>query len=85
MPPHPLPQIQRASGTLRFPHRKGAFLTVNIVVLILAPAVVLVVLSQLRALFRTLRDRTGSDYPCDVIAEVFQAGTRLDEDQSLTV
>src|SRR2546428_4063050 len=45
-------QIEKASGTLRVPIRRGAFVTTNAILL----AVALWVIGQLRALFRTLRD-----------------------------
>jgi hypothetical protein len=135
-------QIRKATGTLRFPTHKGAFLAANIALLVLLLAVALVIISQLRALFRTIRDGRPfvpanaarlrwvgiavivgelarstvvffeNQYAMThfvaeglrfdtrpdlnllaivhgliilVIAEVFRAGTRLDEDQSLTV
>jgi hypothetical protein len=135
-------QIQDARGSLRFPTRRGAFFVANVILLIFLFALVLWVISQLRAVFRTLRDghpfvpanamrirwiacgvivgelarsvivffenyyamtRFSADglrfevrpdvnvfaIICGliilVIAEVFRAGTRLDEEQSLTV
>lgn len=135
-------QIQDVRGSLRFPTRKGAFFFANVIFLIVAFALALWVLGQLRAVFRTLRDgqpfvpanarrirwvafgvivgevarsavvffenRYAMTYfSADglrfyaqpdlnvfaiilgliilVIAEVFGAGTRLDEEQSLTV
>jgi hypothetical protein len=135
-------QIQDVRGTLRFPVRRGAFFLGNAIFLIVLLAVVLLVIGQLRAVFRTLQ--AGQPFvpanaarirwiACAVIAseiaraaivffenyyamthfaaeglrfharpevnglaivggliilvlaEVFRIGTRLDEDQSLTV
>ena len=135
-------RIQRAQGNLSLPVQRGWFLFANIVVLIVLMAVALWVLSQLRAVFRTLRDGrpfvsenvrrirwvgvgvilgafagsavtlfnnyyTMTHFASDTvrfvarptvdvvaivhglvilaIAEVFKAGVRLEEDQSLTV
>ncbi len=136
------PRRLRLRGTLRFPARRDAFLAVNIGILIVGCAVGILALSQLRAVFSTLREgrpfvpanakRIGwialativgeilraaaiafenyyamrhftaeglrFDASTDlnvfalingliilVIAEVFREGTRLDEEQSLTV
>jgi hypothetical protein len=135
-------QIQHVRGSLRFPTQRGAFFFANVILIIVGLSVILWVLGQLRALFRTLRDGQpfvpanatrmrgiafvviGSElarsaimffenyyamthFSADglsfdawpdfnglqiingliilVFAEVFSAGTRLDEDQSLTV
>ena len=135
-------QIEDLRGSLRFSPRRASFVAGSAVVLIVMLALVLWVLGQLRAVFRTLRDgqpfvpanatrvrRIGwavivgelarsavelstssyamSNFSAEglrfdarpdlnifvivngliilVIAEVFRAGTRLDEDQSLTV
>ena len=135
-------ELQAVRGLLAFPVRRGAYLYGNMVLLAIMFALALWVLSNLRAVFRTLRDgrpfvranatriRTIAwlfiigelaraamvffqnyyamthfsadglrfDAPLDlnftaiidgliilVIAEVFRAGTRLDEEQSLTV
>lgn len=135
-------QVQRVRGSLRFPVRRGAFFIGNAIVLVVMLAVVLWVVGQLLAVFRTLKDgqpfvpanaarirwiayaviggelaRSAivffenyyamTHFSADgllfdarleidgfvilqgliilVIAEVFRAGTRLDEDQSLTV
>ncbi|HLG59512.1 MAG TPA: DUF2975 domain-containing protein [Vicinamibacterales bacterium] len=135
-------QIQNGQGSLRFPVRRDAFFLGNAIVLIVLLAVVLLVIGQLRAVFRTLQ--AGQPFvPANatrirwiayavivseiarsaivffenyyamthfaaeglrfharpevnglvivsgliilVLAEVFRVGTRLDEDQSLTV
>jgi hypothetical protein len=130
------------SGTLRFSPPSGTFLTTTALLAAMAMAIGLWVLTQLRAVFRTLRDGrpfvpanatrirwiayavilgelgrsivlfVGNEYARShfaadglsfdrwpsidgfaivhgliilVIAEVFRAGTRLDEDQSLTI
>jgi len=135
-------QIRDVHGTLQFRPQKGAFLITNLAFVIGFLALAMWVLSQLRAVFRTLRDgqpfvpanstrmrriawaviigeiaRTAvvlfenyyvmTHFQADglrfyahsefnvyaiingliilVIAEVFRAGTRLDEEQSLTV
>ena len=135
-------QIRNARGTLEFRPRKGAFRIANLAVVIVMIALGMWVLSQLRAVFRTLRDGQPfvpanttrirriawavifgefiraaivlfenyyvmTHFQADglrfyantelnvfaiingliilVIAEVFRAGTRLDEEQSLTV
>jgi hypothetical protein len=135
-------EIRDVRGTLRFTPQGGTFLAINLVLLVCGLGLVLWVLSQLRALFRTLRNaqpfaaanatrvrrigwaviggellRSGmmffesyyakTHFIADalrfearpdlslfvivngviilVIAEVFRTGTRLDEDQSLTV
>ena len=134
--------IRDAHGTLRFPPPSGTFLTTTALLAALGLAVVLWVLVQLRAVFRTLRDGrpfvaanamrirwigyavilgevvhslvllggnayAKTHFAADalrfdawpridvfpiihgliilVIAEVFRAGARLDEDQSLTI
>ena len=136
-----LPDVE-GSGTLRFPPPSGTFLATTALLAAMAMAVGLWVLTQLRAVFRTLRDGrpfvpanaarirwiayavilgeiarsivlfvgnayARSHFAADglsfdswpsinafaiihgliilVIAEVFRAGTRLDEDQSLTI
>ena len=135
-------EIRDVRGSLRFPARWGAFLVGNAILVILMFGLVLWVLGQLRAVFRTLRDGQPfvpanatrirwiaygviagelarsvlvffenyyamTHFAADglrfdvrpdlnvfaiicgliilVIAEVFRAGTRLDEEQSLTV
>jgi Protein of unknown function (DUF2975) len=134
--------VQQVRGSLRFPPPNRASVTFPLALVALMMAVILWVLGQLIALFRTLRDRRPFDRqnatrirrigyaviagelaratlifysnsyakwhfmadglrfdaPPDlnvfalvhgliilVIAEVFRAGTRLDEDQSLTI
>jgi Protein of unknown function (DUF2975) len=134
--------IRDADGTFRFSPPSGTFLTTTALLVAVAMALGLWVLTQLRAVFRTLRDGrpfvpanatrirwigyavilgeivrsivlfvgnayARSHFAADgltfdtwpslngfaivhgviilVIAEVFRAGTRLDEDQSLTI
>jgi Protein of unknown function (DUF2975) len=136
-----IPDVE-GSGTLRFSPPSGTFLTTTALLVAMAMAIGLWVLTQLRAVFRTLRDGrpfvpanaarirwiayavilgeiarsfvlfvgnayARSHFAADglsfdrwpsinvfaiihgliilVIAEVFRAGTRLDEDQSLTI
>jgi Protein of unknown function (DUF2975) len=135
-------QLQDVRGLLQFPVQRGAFFAGNVIFITLTFALVLWVLGNLRAVFRTLRDgrpfvRANATrirtiawlviilelarsaivffnnyyamtyFSADglrfdarpdihftaivdgliilVIAEVFRAGTRLDEEQSLTV
>jgi hypothetical protein len=135
-------QIQDVRGTLKFRPRKGTFRTANLAAVIALLVLAMWVLSQFRAVFRTLRDGQPfapanatrirriawavifgefvraaivlfenyyvmTHFQADglrfyantelnafaiingliilVIAEVFRAGTRLDEEQSLTV
>ena len=49
-------QIQDARGTLRFHPQEGAFRVANLALVVVLLALVMWVLGQLRAVFRTLRD-----------------------------
>lgn len=76
-------QLENVRGSLKFSPLPGAsFVGPALAGLALMLAAVLSVVGQLRAVIRTLRDAAVR---ASQRQEVFRTGTRLDEDQSLTI